>query len=199
MLPIGPLMIEHRLIERMIGLLRTRTEAMKDSGRVDAAFIEAAVDFIRTYADRTHHGKEEEILFRDLGRKALSAQDRRVMLELVKEHTFGRQNVRELAQAAARHEAGDRGALEVVILRLGALVGFYPKHIEKEDRVFFPAAMGYLDRAEKDAMLSEMREFDRKMIHEKYAGLVEGLEKNEERACPPAAPPPPGRRKSGGP
>jgi hemerythrin-like domain-containing protein len=199
MLPIGPLMIEHRLIERMIGLLRTRTEAMKDSGRVDAAFIEAAVDFIRTYADRTHHGKEEEILFRDLGRKALSAQDRRVMLELVKEHTFGRQNVRELAQAAARHEAGDRGALEVVILRLGALVGFYPKHIEKEDRVFFPAAMGYLDRAEKDAMLSEMREFDRKMIHEKYGALVEGLEKNGERAWSPAAPPAPGRRKSGGP
>jgi hypothetical protein len=65
--------------------------------------------------------------------------------------------------------------------------------------VFFPAAMGYLDRAEKDAMLSEMREFDRKMIHEKYGALVEGLEKNGERAWSPAAPPAPGRRKSGGP
>ena len=28
-------------------------------------FVDAVVDFIRVYADRTYHGREEDILFRD--------------------------------------------------------------------------------------------------------------------------------------
>jgi len=37
--------------------------------------------------------------------------------------------------------------------------------------------MNYFTDAEKDAMLNEMWEFDRKMIHEKYTKVVEQYEK----------------------
>nr|MDO8112603.1 hypothetical protein [Candidatus Sigynarchaeota archaeon] len=57
MLPIAPLMIEHRLIERMIAALKVQLARMKKSSIPDTVFIERAVDFIRTYADQTHHGK----------------------------------------------------------------------------------------------------------------------------------------------
>jgi hemerythrin-like domain-containing protein len=46
-------------------------------------FVDAVVDFIRVYADRTYHGREEDILFRDLEKKNLSDDDRRVMNELL--------------------------------------------------------------------------------------------------------------------
>ncbi len=49
-------------------------------------------------------------------------------------------------------------------------------HIEKEDKRFFPASMGYFSQAEQDAMLEEMWEFDRGMIHEKYDAVVDCLE-----------------------
>ena len=65
MLPIGLLMREHRRIERMVEGLRGERESVR-RGVVDPVFIDNAVDFFRTYADRTHHGKEEDILFRDL-------------------------------------------------------------------------------------------------------------------------------------
>ncbi|MGD9676204.1 MAG: hemerythrin domain-containing protein, partial [Candidatus Bipolaricaulia bacterium] len=68
----GPLMIEHRLIERMIALVSHAVAGIQSSGEVDPLFVDLAVDFIRTYADRTHHGKEEDILFRNLDRKGLS-------------------------------------------------------------------------------------------------------------------------------
>jgi len=71
MLPIGPLMEEHRVIERMIKIMGARLDALKKDGRVEPLFIDTAVDFIRTYADRCHHGKEEDILFRDLAKKKL--------------------------------------------------------------------------------------------------------------------------------
>ena len=62
----GPLMIEHRLIERMISIIKDALIQIESTQEVDPVFVDTAVDFIRTYADRTHHGKEEDILFRDL-------------------------------------------------------------------------------------------------------------------------------------
>ena len=46
-------MREHRLIERMIGYLRVEMEKIKEK-KLDGGFIDQAVDFSKTYADRTH-------------------------------------------------------------------------------------------------------------------------------------------------
>jgi len=175
----GTLMIEHRLIERMIRLIRDAAEDIRSTGRADPLFIDTAVDFIRIYADRTHHGKEEDILFRALDGRDLSAADRRVMNELVEEHVFGRQTTRALVEANTRYRNGDESALSEISGSLRTLVDFYPVHIEKEDKVFFPAARAYFTDEEDRAMLAEFHEFDRRMIHEKYRSLVDGLEKSE--------------------
>jgi hemerythrin-like domain-containing protein len=172
----GPLMIEHRLIDRMIALIEKSLTQIEATKSVDSLFIDTAVDFIRTYADRTHHGKEEDILFRNLERKKLSDTDRRVMNELIDEHTFGRQTTKELVDANTRYRNGDTSALAVILTKLRTIVDFYPKHIEKEDKVFFPASRAYFSDEEDQAMLAEFWEFDRKMIHEKYLSVVETLE-----------------------
>lgn len=173
----GPLMIEHRLIERMIVLIKDALGQIQSSGKVDPLLVDTAVDFIRMYADRTHHGKEEDILFRNLGKRPLSADDRRVMNELIQEHVFGRQTTKALVDANTRYRSGDAAALAEIADKLQILVEFYPKHIEKEDKVFFPASRAYFTDEEDKAMLAEFWEFDRKMIHEKYKAVVEGLEK----------------------
>ncbi len=69
-------------------------------------------------------------------------------------------------------------ALASVVEKLGTLAEFYPKHIEKEDKVFFPASRAYLTHDEEQRMLAEFWEFDRKMIHEKYTSVVEELGAN---------------------
>jgi hemerythrin-like domain-containing protein len=46
MLPIGPLMIEHRLIERMIGLMKKQITRFERKKEVNPEVIETAVDFI---------------------------------------------------------------------------------------------------------------------------------------------------------
>ena len=63
-IPVGPLMMEHRLIEYMIALMEKEVERIRKEKRVNFEFIETAVDFFRTYADRLHHGKEEYIVSR---------------------------------------------------------------------------------------------------------------------------------------
>ena len=172
----GPLMIEHRLIERMLAAVKGVLGKVQSEHTIDPVLVDKAVDFIRVYADRTHHGKEEDILFRKLGNKPLIAEDRRAMKELIEEHVFGRKTTQALVDANHRYRNGDEAALADIVEKLQILIEFYPKHIEKEDKVFFPSSRNYFTDEEDQAMLAEFREFDRKMIHEKYKSLVEGLE-----------------------
>jgi hemerythrin-like domain-containing protein len=172
----GQLMVEHRLIERMISLITGVLLKIESTREVDPVFVDTVVDFIRIYADRTHHGKEEDILFRDLGKRDLSSEDQRIMSELIEEHVFGRQTTKALVEANTRYRNGDASALADIASKLHTFVDFYPRHIEKEDKVFFPASRAYFTEEEDQAMLAEFWEFDRKMIHEKYKSLVQGLE-----------------------
>jgi hemerythrin-like domain-containing protein len=176
MKPAGPLMVEHRLIERMAALLNDELREMKTVARVDTGLIFAGVDFFRTYADRTHHGKEEDILFKKLAAKPLSDPDREMMEHLIEDHIFARGVVGQLSSAAERYARGDQSVLPEIIHAVERLVEFYPVHIEKEDKHFFIPAMDYLSRDEQQKMLDEFREFDRKMIHEKYRAMVEQRE-----------------------
>ena len=181
MKPIGPLMIEHRLIERMVRAIGRETEKMAESRNIDTVFVDACVDFFRTYADRTHHGKEEDILFRDLAGKKLSAEHKKIMDELVEEHVYARSVVGQLRDAADRYLRGDGTALEEVLSSLRTLLQFYPVHIEKEDKHFFFPCLEYFSQEEQDGMLREFCEFDRKMIHEKYLKTVEVFEADKEK------------------
>jgi hemerythrin-like domain-containing protein len=177
MQPRGPLMVEHRLIERMISLIDKEVKKIENSNVVNQLFIDTAVDFIRFYADRTHHGKEEEILFRDLSKKKLSDNDKIMMNELIQEHTVGRNTTAELVKSAAAYQKGDKATLPLITQNLRKFVDFYPKHIKKEDKVFFPSSMKYFSESEQQSMLDEFWEFDRKMIHAKYKSVIESLEK----------------------
>jgi hemerythrin-like domain-containing protein len=173
MKPIGPLMWEHRLIEQMVNLLRSEIHRITDRKTVNLILIEQAVDFFRIYADRTHHGKEEDILFRDLSEKKISPDHRDIMNELIREHVHGRELVRKLVEARDIYINGYAEALPHIARELNELVAFYPKHIEKEDKRFFFPCLDYFTQAEQDRMLQEFRAFDRNMIHEKYRNVVE--------------------------
>jgi hemerythrin-like domain-containing protein/rubredoxin len=177
LLPIGPLMREHRLIERMVAVIKNELAGISEQTELDPAFVDVAVDFFRTYADRCHHGKEEEILFKELAAKPLSREDEKTMDELIEEHSYARKTVSVLKEAQARYVQSDKNALNEIETIMKELTEFYPKHIEKEDKHFFYPCMNYFAKTELDAMLQSFWEFDRKMIHEKYERIVADREK----------------------
>jgi hemerythrin-like domain-containing protein len=175
MMPIGPLMIEHRLIEKMIKLMEEEMEKMKKYEKANPLFIDTAVDFIRMYADKTHHGKEEDILFRELNKKQLSPNQEKIMHELIEEHAWARTIVGKLVNTKEKYAKGDIGAVKEIIELMDILVKFYPDHIKKEDKHFFIPVMSYFSKEEQDKMLQEFWDFDRTLIHEKYKKVVEQL------------------------
>jgi len=188
MQPIAPLMMEHRLIERMVSLMRQDLERIRSNiavdpefAFVDPVFIDTAVDFLRIYADRCHHGKEEDILFDELAAKDLSPDLKKIMDELTEEHQRAREFTQELVKAKENYLREEPEAVNKVLYYLNKLTAMYPNHIHKEDQHFFISAMEYFTPAEKEAMLAKMWEFDRQLIHEKYEGIVLAIE--NRRAC----------------
>jgi len=177
MMPVGPLMIEHRLIERMIRVAGAEIIRIENTREVNPEFVDVTVDFIRVYADACHHGKEENILFRDLKLKPLTAELERILQELIEEHRRGREVLARLVKAKERYIRGEHEAVSQIIECMRWLVDFYPTHIEKEDRHFFLPCMGYFTKEEQDAMLGEEMDFDRNFIHARYKDVIESAER----------------------
>ncbi len=173
--PRGCLMIEHRLIERAIKLMEAETKRLESGGALEPLTIDTIVDFIRTYADRCHHGKEEDLLFEDLSRRPLSTAERDLMNELVEEHKLGRSLTNELVEAKNDVLSGRDDRVADVISTMKALTAFYPPHIEKEDAHFFPNTERHYTQEELEAMIQSFYTFDMRMIHEKYASVLDAM------------------------
>jgi hemerythrin-like domain-containing protein len=176
MLPAGPLMIEHRLIERMVDVLVAEQEKINRHNAPDTDLLLAAADFFRTYADRCHHGKEEDILFMELASKSLAPEHNRILDELKEEHTTARSNVRRLIDARQRLLDGGESAAEEIQQVLGTLTTLYPVHIEKEDKRFFIPVMDYFSKKEQLDMVHRFWEFDERLIHRVYGDVVKRFE-----------------------
>lgn len=174
MKPRGPLMMEHRIIEKVLHVVNDKITIMNEKN-YDPFFIDAIVDFIRTYADRTHHGKEEDILFKELEKKELDTTNKALMLELIDEHIQARNKVKQIIELNKKFKKGDTTVFSEIVAILKWLISFYPIHIKKEDDVFFPDTEIYFTNDELDKMLSNFWEFDRLMIHEKYQNFLKEI------------------------
>lgn len=175
--PVEVLMEEHRLIDRVVALLGKRSKQSTDLSESDTKFLTPIIDFFRMYADHTHHGKEEGILFRALDKKLLSAAHAAVMKSLIIEHAYARKVTQRLSEAQFKYSAGDRDSVAEIRQCINDLVTLYPFHIEKEETRFFHVSFEYLSLQEQQAMVEEFKEFDRSPVHEKYQRIVEALEK----------------------
>jgi hemerythrin-like domain-containing protein len=175
MQPIGPLMHEHRLIERMVALIQKQAKRLQEGAEPDSKFIADAVEFFRVYADRCHHGKEEDLLFMELRNKELPSELSIITDELIQEHKLGRGMVKSLHEANRTYNDSGTGTQEMIRL-LEKLAAFYPEHIKKEDKQFFFPVMEYFSREEMDRLLADFYEFDRKLIHHFFQDKVDGYE-----------------------
>lgn len=173
--PIVLLMEEHKVILKVIETLKVykkNLEKRKDRAQI----LEKTIDFFRIYADKSHHGKEESILFDKVKKKPLKEEEKAVLLELIKEHEQGRKLVSKLDSLKGSENFSE---IEKVI---NDLVELYEKHIEKENLRFFKPAFSYFSLEEKKKIFDEFMLVDRKAFNENYFNIVSDIEKNLKNA-----------------
>ena len=126
------LVAEHRLILRMLDVLERNALRTRRGEFRDYAFYLDAVDFIRTYADRFHHAKEEDILFEELVANGMPRANSPVAAMLM-EHDRGRAFVKEMEAAARAALAGKGGQDEAIAANALGYLELLREHIAKED------------------------------------------------------------------
>jgi hemerythrin-like domain-containing protein len=97
------------------------------------------------------------------------------MNELVDEHRQAREKVKAIVELNERYRNGDKTVVSQIREVILWLADFYPVHIEKEDKEFFPKSEKYFSSDELAAMLQNFWTFDRSMIHEKYQGVLKSI------------------------
>lgn len=125
--PIQELVLEHVVIKRVIALLPMLAERLQAGVTPELGLaVGNALEFIREYADRFHHAKEEDILF------GLFDSKLDILVVMRQEHEVGRGYVRD---ARAALERGDAAAVIGALTAYGALLS---EHIRKEDEILYP-------------------------------------------------------------
>src|ERR1035437_4392271 len=92
MRPIALLSKEHRLIERVLDALTDYADQVERGADVSADDLARFVTWIRGYADASHHGKEEDVLFVRMVAAGMPGDDGPIGL-MLEQHEEGRRLV----------------------------------------------------------------------------------------------------------
>ncbi len=186
MRPTEVLKQEHRIIERVCRVLFTASKQMQKGEEVDPQIFAKAIDFIRNFADKSHHGKEEDNLFPAIERQGFPREGGPVGMMLI-EHDEGRAHVRGLAEALEKYEKGDRSPQTKVTIT-GHAIGYaqlLTDHIQKEDNILYDIADHVIPPAEQAELVKKFEEVQERALgpekYEEYLRLVEELERAVQR------------------
>jgi hemerythrin-like domain-containing protein len=180
MLPTEQLMQDHRVIERMCAVLKAAADRVDKGQAIPPDFFSKALDFIRNFADRAHHGKEEDNLFPAMEQHGLPRHGGPVGV-MMEEHDQGRTYVRGMDQAIKEAASGDKSALRRAAQNARGYADLLVPHIKKEDNVLYAMADRFLSRAEQQQLAERFAAIEAERLgpekRKAYIKLVEDLEK----------------------
>ena len=141
------LVSEHRIIESAMNRIEAECQAMAHSVTRGARQKAGQwVHFIRTFADRMHHGKEENILFAEMCNHGFM-RDVGPIAVLLNDHDQGRILTQQLAEIAQ----GEGPVSDTEHYRLLTAAQRYCRqlraHIQNEDDVLYRMALKRLDES----------------------------------------------------
>ena len=171
---------DHRAIERMLAILEAAAQRLEQGERVRPEVFRQAVDFVRNFADRCHHAKEEENLFPRMEARGVPRDGGPIGVMLF-EHDEGRAFVGAIAAAIDVYERDGQAAARVIAENARGYVDLLRQHIMKEERVLFPTADRVLSPADQAELEQQFEQIETEVMgpgaHERYHQLLDDLER----------------------
>jgi hemerythrin-like domain-containing protein len=166
---------EHEGILAMLQIAEAAAFRLRDGKPVPHDLMLNAADFFSNFADKCHHGKEEDRLFPKMVEHGI--EDERGPIGIMKEeHVRGRALVRAMREGAARYAGGDAKAAPTLVRNMLEYVQLLREHIEKENNIFFPMADQAIPDAEQRELAQAYDEFEANVmgagIHERYHAMI---------------------------
>ncbi len=166
--PMKRLVDEHILIKRLIAAIPDIVKNIDLKTEKGRQIILDSVDFIRSYADKYHHAKEEEILFKYFD------PELDIIKTMLTDHDTGRNHVKAVIEGVQNQ---DKGA---VAEHLNGYKDLLTEHIKKEDEILYPWMDRNLTTNKVGELFAKFSEADGKfeeVVPRKYEKFVAELEK----------------------
>ncbi len=147
---------EHQTILKVIDAALKECTEIENGKALKLEFFQKTIDFIKNYADKFHHAKEEDILFKTMLENAenLHCNPIPVMLH---EHDEGREFVKGMEKGISENNT------EALIEQTRGYCILLQNHIYKEDNVLYPMAEEALSDEQKDLVNQKYQEVEVKL------------------------------------
>lgn len=171
---------EHKYIQRMLVVMRKNCFKVLKGEKVDYNDFFLMIDFVRNYADKHHHGKEEELLFNRMMNEQGPIAEKLVRHGMLVEHDLGRLHMQELEIALHNVIGGNEESKLDVIANAISYTHLLIRHIDKEDKVVYKFAENGLSRETLEDINNRCSDFEEEAkknhIQDYYIALLEKLE-----------------------
>ena len=168
---------EHALILEALDALERKISTLEAGAVPDRAYFEKAVQFLRTFADQCHHGKEENLLFKTMVDRGFPRQAGPLAV-MLHEHETGRSFIRGIAEGAAAVGTDPHAAKRIVENGRG-YIGLLRAHINKENTILFPMADNVLTAEDQEHLGHAFERFEEEEtgagVHEAMLKLLDEL------------------------
>ncbi len=170
---------EHRVIERMLKVLSVAADQLDKGQEIDPSVFDRSLDFIRQFADYSHHGKEEDIFFAAVEEAGIPKDGGPVGV-MLDEHDEGRKAVQKMAEGLEKYKAGDKSASAGLVRGARDYVYVLRNHIPKEDDILYPMGDEVIGVQGQAKMAQQFEQVQQERMGERqqyYLQMVETLEK----------------------
>jgi hemerythrin-like domain-containing protein len=163
---------EHVLIKRWVALIPEVVKILDVESEEGRQLILNGVDFIRSYADKYHHAKEEEILFEYFDKNL------DILQVIYEDHRQARRHVQAILEALGRR---DRESIGEHLSAYGELLA---EHIKKEDEILYPWMERNLSMTQIGELFSRFNKADQQAgdSPEKYEEFINTVEEKVRRS-----------------
>jgi hemerythrin-like domain-containing protein len=169
---------EHRVIEQVLSCLEKLVTTDSAPVNVDWKSAGQILDFLKNFADRCHHGKEEEKLFPAMEARGFSPTAGPTAIMRL-EHEQGRKLMAAMSEACRRGKQGEPTMFAEFDRAARDYVNLLRSHIQKEDSCLFPMANNFLKDADDNELMQQFDAIEHEPRlegeHEKYLALADEL------------------------
>lgn len=146
---------EHEIIRRMLKVIRTISYRVMTNDGYEIEDFNKIIDFVRIYADKHHHGKEEDILFHTMSKEIDKLAQSGAITGMYIEHDMGRLYMFNLEKGIkAFIEGKDDSRLDIIANAI-CYADLLDRHIEKENTALYKFAVNMLDENSKSFIEKE--------------------------------------------
>lgn len=159
---------EHDAILHVLGIMDNMVAADLEEAE-KLKYFSQVLHFLRVFADKCHHGKEENYLFVDMVKNGIPNEGGPIGV-MLREHNQGREYIASMSKGVESKEISEFNAAA------GKYRDLLKSHIDKENNILFVMADQVLDEAKQDDMFEQFERYEEDVmgrgVHEELHAMI---------------------------